>query len=200
MLRDLYLKNSQIPVRYYNDISLVPCNEDLETFKELNDIRNNIKSFVDEGKNLLIYSNNVGNGKTTWSIKLLKAYIDSVQNISFNNRCPALFININKFLNEKKLAFNDKDLQQKVTETEKNILSAKLVVFDDIGVKALSDYDKMNVYYWIDERTNNMKSCIYTTNLSLRRLEGYFDDARIYNRVEGYSIVKEIKDGSNREC
>jgi DNA replication protein DnaC len=200
MLRDLYLKNSQIPVRYYNDISLVPCNEDLETFKELNDIRNNIKSFVDEGKNLLIYSNNVGNGKTTWSIKLLKAYIDSVQNISFNNRCPALFININKFLNEKKLAFNDKDLQQKVTETEKNILSAKLVIFDDIGVKALSDYDKMNVYYWIDERTNNMKSCIYTTNLSLRRLEGYFDDARIYNRVEGYSIVKEIKDGSNREC
>lgn len=200
MLKDLYLKNSQIPVRYYNDISLVPCNEDLETFKELNDIRNNIKSFVDEGKNLLIYSNNVGNGKTTWSIKLLKAYIDSVQNISFNNRCPALFININKFLNEKKLAFNDKDLQQKVTETEKNILSAKLVVFDDIGVKALSDYDKMNVYYWIDERTNNMKSCIYTTNLSLRRLEGYFDDARIYNRVEGYSIVKEIKDGSNREC
>lgn len=200
MLKDLYLKNSQIPVRYYNDISLVPCNEDLETFKELNDIRNNIKSFVDEGKNLLIYSNNVGNGKTTWSIKLLKAYIDSVQNISFNNRCPALFININKFLNEKKLAFNDKDLQQRVTETEKNILSAKLVVFDDIGVKALSDYDKMNVYYWIDERTNNMKSCIYTTNLSLRRLEGYFDDARIYNRVEGYSIVKEIKDGSNREC
>lgn len=65
MLEDTYLKNALIPERYKNNIPLKPGDTDFETFKELDSIRNNIKEFVDSGKNLLICSNNCGNGKTT---------------------------------------------------------------------------------------------------------------------------------------
>lgn len=199
MLKETYLNNSQIPKRYLNDISLIPSVEDEGVFIELNKIKNNINKFVNEGRNLFIYSNNCGNGKTTMATKLLKEYINNVSNTKFKNNCPALFINITNFLNEKKLAITDISLQQKVYDTEQKILSANLVVFDDIGVKNISDYDLGALYYWIDYRTNNMKSCIYTSNLNINSLKNILD-SRLYSRIVNYSILKEIKDGDSREC
>ena len=199
MLRDTYLSNSQIPKRYLEDIQLIPSLIDEDVFLELKDIKDNIKQFVDKGNNLLIYSSNVGNGKTTLSTKMIKEYINSVSNIKFKNNCPALFINVTNFLNEKKLAITDSSLQSKVYDTEQKILSANLVVFDDIGVKNISDYDLGALYYWIDYRTNNLKSCIYTSNLQPSSLKKVLDD-RLYSRIVNYSILKEIKDGDSREC
>lgn len=198
MLRDTYLSNSQIPKRYLEDIQLIPSLIDEDVFLELKDIKDNIKQFVDKGNNLLIYSSNVGNGKTTLSTKMIKEYINSVSNIKFKNNCPALFINVTNFLNEKKLAITDSSLQSKVYDTEQKILSANLVVFDDIGVKNISDYDLGALYYWIDYRTNNLKSCIYTSNLQPSSLKKVLDD-RLYSRIVNYSILKEIKDGDSRE-
>lgn len=196
-LKEVYLNNSLIPKRYLNEISLIPAKVDEQVFKELNNIKLNIREFVDKGENLLICSNNVGNGKTTWSIKFLKEYIDEVQNIKFKNNCPALFINVTNFLNEKKLSISDPELHSKVIDTERKILSAKLVVFDDLGVKDISQFDIGNLYYWIDERTNNMKSCIFTSNLLPKQLRNILDE-RLYSRIVKYSTIKEIKDGDNR--
>jgi len=196
-LKEVYLNNSLIPKRYLNEISLIPAKVDEQVFKELNNIKLNIREFVDKGENLLICSNNVGNGKTTWSIKFLKEYIDEVQNIKFKNNCPALFINVTNFLNEKKLSISDLELHSKVIDTERKILSSKLVVFDDLGVKDISQFDMGNLYYWIDERTNNMKSCIFTSNLLPKQLRNILDE-RLYSRIVKYSTIKEIKDGDNR--
>jgi len=196
-LKEVYLNNSLIPKRYLNEISLIPAKVDEQVFKELNNIKLNIREFVDKGENLLICSNNVGNGKTTWSIKFLKEYIDEVQNIKFKNNCPALFINVTNFLNEKKLSISDPELHSKVIDTERKILSSKLVVFDDLGVKDISQFDMGNLYYWIDERTNNLKSCIFTSNLLPKQLRNILDE-RLYSRIVKYSTIKEIKDGDNR--
>lgn len=199
MLLDTYIKNSLIPKRYLGDIPLYPSKQDEHTFIEINDIKNNIVSFVNNGQNILIYSNNVGNGKTTLATKLLKEYISKVSNISHKNNCPGIFINVTNFLNEKKLAISDETLRSRIYDTEKKILSSNLVVFDDIGVKNISDYDLGALYYWIDYRTNNMKSCIYTSNLHPNQLKGVLD-GRLYSRIINYSILKEIKDGDSRGC
>ena len=196
-LYEIYLNNSQIPKRYLKSISLIPAKQDEQVFKELNDIKLNIKDFVNRGDNLLICSNNCGNGKTTWAIKLLKEYIVDISNTKFKNNCPGLFINVTNFLNEKKLAISDPEMHQKVIETERNILSAKLVVFDDLGVKDISQFDMGNLYYWIDERTNNLKSCIFTSNLMPKQLKTILDE-RLYSRIVKYSTIKDIKDGDNR--
>lgn len=197
MLKDVYINNSNIPKRYLQDISLRPVKEDVETFKELQDIKNNIVDFVNQGKNLFIYSSSVGNGKTTWSTKLLKEYIEQVSSIMFKNNCPALFINVSNFLNKKKLAITNRELSPEVQDLEQKILSAKLVVFDDLGVKDVSSYELNSLYYWIDERTSNLRSCIYTSNLSPQALSMILD-SRIYSRVVNYSEVKEIKAGDFR--
>lgn len=197
MLKDVYINNSNIPKRYLQDISLRPVKEDVETFKELQDIKNNIVDFVNQGKNLFIYSSSVGNGKTTWSTKLVKEYIEQVSGIMFKNNCPALFINVSNFLNKKKLAITNRELVPEVQDLEQKILSAKLVVFDDLGVKDVSSYELNSLYYWIDERTSNLRSCIYTSNLSPQALSMILD-SRIYSRVVNYSEVKEIKAGDFR--
>ena len=198
MLEDIYLKNAMIPERYMSEIVLVPSERDEQTFFELNNIKNNIKDFVDSGKNLLICSNGVGNGKTTWSVKLLKAYIKSVGKIGFSNSTPGLFINVNSFLNEKKLAITDSSIAEKIRQTEKNILSAKLVVFDDIADKSLSEYDINMMYYWLDYRTSNLKSCIFTTNQLPDQLKKSLN-GKVYSRVVNYSVVKYITGRDHRE-
>lgn len=196
-LFDTYINNSNIPKRYLKNITLIPAKVDEQVFKELNEIKIGVKDFVDKGENLLICSNNVGNGKTTWAIKILREYISNVSNVKFKNNCPALFINVTNFLNEKKLAISDPELHSKVIDTERKILTSKLVVFDDLGVKDISQFDMGNLYYWIDERTNNLKSCIFTSNLMPKQLKGVLDE-RLYSRIVKYSTVKEIKDGDNR--
>lgn len=199
MLKDTYLKNSQIPKRYLQDIPLTPSKQDEQVFIELNEIKENIKQFVDNGENLLICSRSCGNGKTTFATKLAKAYIDKVCNYSFPNNTPVLFINVNSFLNEKKLAINDKVLANKLNGIERSILTAKLVIFDDIADKTLSEYDMNTMYYWLDYRTANLKSCIFTSNQLPEQLKNTLN-GKMYSRIVNYSKIKMITDGDHRKC
>lgn len=199
MPKEIYLENSNIPKRYLEDITLVPAKIDENTFIELNDIKTNIVQFVKEHNNLLIYSNKVGNGKTTFATKILKQFINDVSNYSWPGNCPGLYINVNNFLNEKKMAITDRSLQPKILDLESKIIKTALVVFDDVGVKNISDYDLGALYYWIDYRTSNLLSCIFTSNLTPEQMKNYLDE-RLYSRIVKYSIIKEIKDGDNREC
>lgn len=195
-IKDKNLKNSNIPLRYMNNILLSPSVLDEETFNDLNNIKLNIKKFVDDGNNLLICSNNVGNGKTTWATKILKQYIEDLGD-SYFNYPPAFFINVTNMLNEMKLAISNPELQYKINNYEKCILNSNLVIFDDLGVKDFSEYDTNRLYYWIEHRTSNLKSSIYTSNLVPSQLQKALDN-RLYSRIINYSIIKEIKDGDSR--
>ena len=198
MLYDTYIKNSRLPIRYLRDIPLTPSLADEQVFIDLSEIKSNIKSFVDDGKNLLICSNNCGNGKTTMATKILKEYIKEVQGYSFKNNTPALFINVNNFLSDKKNSINDHDKSEQIRKIENCILTAKLVVFDDIADKALTEYDLNSLYYWLDYRTSNLKSCIFTTNMLPDQLKANLS-GKVYSRVVNYSIIKCLTDGDHRE-
>ena len=197
MLRDIYYANSQIPERYLQNIKLQPATVDLETFEALNNIRNNVVEFVKSGKSILICSNKVGNGKSSWGTKILKQYIKEKSSVKVKNNCPALFINVTNFLNKKKIYISNYRLQHEVQLTEQNILESPLVMFDDIGVKNISDFDLGALYYWIDDRTSRLKSCIYTSNLLPNQLKTVLDE-RLYSRIVNYSDIYEIKDGDSR--
>ena len=182
-LEKLYLKNSNIPKRYLEEIKLVPAKVDRQAYLDLNDIRTNVKDFVDHGENLVICSTSVGNGKTTWATKIMKAYISKVSKYAFQKNTPALYINVASFLSEKKQAISDKTLLDHIMDLESKLLTAKLVVFDDLCVRGdTSQYDLSQLYYWIDHRSSNKLSCIYTTNLLPNQLEHALD-ARLYSRL-----------------
>ena len=190
-LNETYLKMACIPIRYQKDEALRPCQSDRLAFKELRTINENIKEFVANGENLLLCSNYCGNGKTTSAIKLLKSYINSI-NAKYDNP-PALYINVPSFLNQKKLAISDKSLLPHVLKMEKDIIKSKLVVFDDIGDKDLKEFDMNSLYYWIDTRTSNLLSCIYTSNQSPRGLSNSLS-GKIYSRVVNLSRIIEFSD------
>lgn len=196
-LYDSYLQQSNLPKRYWSEIDLFPTAQDANAFSELGKFRDQIKEKINSGANLLICSNYVGNGKTTWSSKILKSYLRSVEGVYYDY-APGLFINVTSFLNEKRLAISDPSLAKKVGELEKSILKARLVIFDDVGVRDLSAYDLNNLYYWIDYRTSNLKSCIYTSNLLPQQLRELLDP-RLYDRIVNYSQVVQFQGGSERQ-
>ena len=197
-LEKLYLKNSNIPKRYLEEIKLVPAKVDRQAYLDLSDIRTHVKDFVDNGENLVICSTSVGNGKTTWATKIMKAYISAVNKYAFQKNTPALYINVASFLSEKKQSISDKTLLDHIMDLESKLLTAKLVVFDDLCVRGdTSQYDLSQLYYWIDHRSSNKLSCIYTTNLLPNQL-GHAFDARLYSRVVNYSKIITFEDGDHR--
>lgn len=195
-LKELYIKNSRLPKRYIEEAktaNLQPTTEsDYEAFCYLKKVKENIVSFVRLHHNLLITSEHVGNGKTTWAAKIILHYIDAyAQEYSFKNNTPVLFINIPNFLMKKKMAISDKTVAEEIAEIEKAILTAKIVVFDDIATKVASDYDREVLYSYINYRTDNLMTNIYTSNIFVYNLSEELGE-RIADRVIGYSKCVEL--------
>ena len=194
--RKLYIiKESGLPIRNVENIQLIPEVKDVEAFKQLSLIKDNIVKFVNEGYNLLIYSNNPGNGKTTWASKLGLEYINYICNYATEN--PFIYINLPLYFDIRKASIQDKSLCKEVFETEALIKKAKLVIFDDIGIKDLTEFEKQLFYIWIEYRTSNKKSCIYTSNIYPQNFINIFGP-RIADRIIGYSTIIEIKGQSRR--
>jgi hypothetical protein len=51
---------------------------DRDEFIQLKQIQDNIVNFINEGKNLYIHSNQSGNGKTSWALRLAQSYIKKI--------------------------------------------------------------------------------------------------------------------------
>lgn len=149
-------------------ISLDANNEldikDAQSFKRLSEISNNICKFVDNGNNLFIHSRISGNGKTSWSLEMISKYFNCIWSRS-DTTCRALFISVPKLLIEYKNSIRNPD-NQYISHIEENILTADLVVFDDIAAKVGSEYEINQLLNLIDNRINLGKSNIYTSNLN----------------------------------
>lgn len=201
-LKELYIKNSHIPRRYIEEAqkaNLCPTTkEDEEAFEYLNKVKNNIRLFVKLHHNLLIASPHPGNGKTSWAAKILLHYIlDYAYEYAFPRNTPVLFINVPEYLTKKKLAISDRELAEEISEIEKCIFTAKIVVFDDIATKTATEYDRDMLFMYINNRTDNYLSNIYTTNISAEDLYEVLGD-RLADRVIGYSKHVELNGAGMR--
>ena len=76
-LKNLYTKNSRIPAKYLQDTAFTVPAIDSKSYSNLANIKDKIDLFVKQHQNLLISSNTVGNGKTTWACKILLSYINN---------------------------------------------------------------------------------------------------------------------------
>lgn len=162
-------------------ISLIPDADgtDLDKFIQLKEIQKNIFNFVNKGQNLLLYSANTGNGKTAWAKKLLLSYLNSIVLTSdYIPRC--LFISVPKFLNELKENINKPS--DYITYIKENINTVDLIIWDEIGVKNLSPWEHDLLFSYINNRIENGKSNIYTSNLVPEQLKQILGD-RIYSRI-----------------
>ncbi len=167
---------------------------DLEQFKQLAAIEQNIVDFINEGKNLYLHSANCGNGKSSWSIRLAEAYFNKIW-ARTEVKCRVLFISVPRFL----LALKD-DITTKndyVAYIKENVLEADLVIWDDIAAKMGSEFELTHLLNIIDNRLALGKSNIYTSNLNRQQLYTALGE-RLTSRIANMSIDIELRGADKR--
>jgi DNA replication protein DnaC len=174
------LSNSQ---RKTTDLQLDQTRKDEGAYHDLAEIKKNIVQFVNEGENLYIHSSICGNGKTEWAIKLLQEYFYSIwPETSLTTR--GLFINVPRFLLSLKESISKQSLY--IDHIKDTVLDADLVVWDEVGVKALTEYEHEHLLNLINTRLDIGKSNIYTSNLSKDELRTKMGE-RLYSRIQNMS-------------
>lgn len=181
---------------YYFDCAFIPKDRrikfplridsdglDEKAFSRLSDIEKKIVDFVDKGENLYIYSRNVGNGKTSWALRLSNNYINKVW-YKKPMEPIVLFISVPRFLLELKANISNKSSY--IEHINAYVTNCDLVIWDDIGSKNGTEFEVSHLLSIIDQRINNGKSNIYTSNLNDEELHQLLGD-RLYSRVYNYS-------------
>lgn len=194
MEMDYLIETSNIPKGKQFKNELIPNGIDLQNFRFLREIKDKILNFVKNGENLYIYSQNFGNGKTTWAIKIMQNYFNKIWlGNGFTKR--GLFIHTPTFLTKFKEIINKKD--ESFEELKQQLLAVDLVIWDDIATGKLSDYDHTNLLTYIDQRILAGKSNIYTGNLGEKELVNAVGN-RLKSRIWNNSTVVELKGNDRR--
>lgn len=187
---DYYFTQSHIPEarRIKPTLFIDKDGSDEESFTRLANIEKNIVQFVNGGENLYLYSNNTGNGKTSWALRLAFDYINTAW-LKKPMKPIVLFISVPKFLLDLKANISNKS--EYIQHILENVTDCDLVIWDDIGSKNSTEFEISHLLSIIDQRLNNGKSNIYTSNVSDEDLHQILGD-RLYSRVYNYSIGIQI--------
>lgn len=169
--------------RQYTPLHIDEDGTDREAFNQLKLIEKNIEKFVDAGANLFIYSSTCGNGKTAWALRFLQTYVEKIWYKS-DLRCRVLFINVPRFLLSLKDSISSTN--DYVEHIKKNVLSADIVVFDEVATKSLTVFEHENILSLINARIDMNKSNIYTSNIYGQELREKVGE-RLYSRIVNLS-------------
>lgn len=166
---------------------------DYESFKKLGDIGSHIETFVEDGRQLYIFSEFCGNGKTTWSIRLMWKYFNKIwHRSSFEQK--AIFVSVQKFL------YNCKRSISQTIEGFDNLCEAiskvDLVIWDDLPCGNFTDYEHQILFQYIDDRINCGKANIFTGNHNRTECEQLLGD-KLTSRVFSDYVV-EFREGDKR--
>lgn len=163
-------------------------------FIQVQQIMQNIESFVADGTNLYLHSHTCGNGKTSCAIKLIKAYLDKIWARSAVE-CRALFISVPRFL----LALKDQisNYNEYAEYVKENVIKADIVVWDDIAAKVGTDFELNHLLSLIDTRISLGKSNIFTSNLAKPEIYKALGD-RLGSRICNLSLEIELNGKDKR--
>jgi len=184
------MKNSGLPEAKQKPITLEITdnnNIDLKAFRRLSDIRKDIVNFVEQGKNLYICSEYSGNGKTSWAIKMLHTYFH-YKAVGSYETLRGMFVSVPKLL------LQLKDFNDPVPKSYKdNLEKVDLVIWDDIAVSGISQYDYTQLFTLVDERMLAEKANIFTSNVvGEQELSKIFGN-RLTSRIYYSSEIIELK-------
>lgn len=181
--------------RKYMTLYLDDNGVDLEQFNKLKEIQDNILDFINEGNNLYICSNNCGNGKTSWALRLVQTYFNKIWS-KCKLECKALFINVPKYLLELKDNISEKS--EYIAHIKENVLDCDVVIWDDICNKFGTEFELTNLLNIIDYRISHNKTNIYTSNIFPNDLKQYMGD-RLASRIANCSKIIELKGYDKRQ-
>lgn len=185
------MENSGIPKNKQRSQEL-EAGRDYDEFVKLADIKSDIELFVESGSNVYICSNETGNGKTSWAIKLMLKYFDTVW-AGNGFRIRGYFQHVPTLCNVLKDFDKNHDALKHILET------ADLVVWDDIAASKLSDYDVTQLLSIIDVRISEGKANIYTGNITSHEALVKAVGNRLASRIWNCSEVIEFQGKDRRK-
>ena len=167
---------------------------DLAEFQKLAELEKNMDKFVEAGANLYLHSYNCGNGKTSWSIRLLIGYFNRIW-FKSNFGCQAMFISVPRYLLG--LKENISGHNEYAETINKYVLDADLIVWDDIATKMGTEFELNHLLNIINTRMDNGKANIFTSNLGAKELETSLGE-RLASRIYNKSIDIELHGADKR--
>lgn len=148
----------------YAPITLKPeTRSELEAFRELKKIQDNIAEFTDKGLNVFICGK-TGTGKTSYGIKLLKEYIKTYYYIHPDEygHPTVMYVGMPKLIQ----MFSINRYSAEFTKWVKEMSECFLLLLDDVGYINLSQEFTTILYNIVQYRLENKLSTIYTSNVS----------------------------------
>ena len=167
---------------------------DKKAFIYLSQIEKTIENFVNDGKNLYIYSETTGNGKSSWAIRLMQEYFNAIW-YKTDLDCKGLFISVPKFLLSMKYNITNPDVYY--NHIKDNVFNADLVIWDDICTKMATSFEHEHLLSILDNRIINNKSNIFTSNIPPNKLVDFMGD-RLYSRIINWSQCIQFKGTDKR--
>lgn len=168
---------------------------DYKEFTKLAGIEQDAENFVKEGRNLYIHSTICGNGKSSWAVRILKSYIFKTW-AQGELACKALFVSVPRFLLALKDSISNKN--EYADHIQKYILTADLVIWDDIAAKVGSEFELNHLLSLIETRMSNGKSNIFTSNLDTKAMRDALGE-RITSRICNMSTDIELHGSDKRQ-
>jgi len=171
--------------KYYDDktvhdnLSITP-RENIRRIREI--CLDFIKHFDDTYDNLLFYGP-TGVGKTFLTHCIAKELLDSAHTVVY-------LTSLQLFDILEKNRFHKEDFNT-IDEQVSYIINSDLLIIDDLGTELSNSFTVSQLYYLIEERHNNRRSTIISTNLSFSDLRERYSE-RIFSRFTGYYDFKQI--------
>jgi DNA replication protein DnaC len=192
------LNNSYLPRYQWVEDSLKAL-DDSESFKRLVEIRKDLSHFLSsELNNLVICSSNLGNGKTSWAVKLMLTYIEmqkgkldyvDEKKINVDNYDYCVFCQSVPFLVEMKQFGSNK----KSYEMYQRLCRTNLAIIDDLGAASMSQYDYNIIYAIFEKRLFEGRPTIVTTNFANKESAEKELGPRLVDRIWSNSEIIEFK-------
>lgn len=182
------MKLSGVPESLHHPIRLDCDERDIKQFRRLQEIKDDVDGFVEDGGNLFICSKYTGNGKTSWAIKIMYKLFELEWDVWGPVEPLGLFLYVPEFLTSLKHFSNP--LSDSYLES---IKKAPLVIWDDIGAGKISEYDYTQLLVYINARQQAGKANIFTSNyINMEELTEHIG-GRIASRIFNVSEIVELK-------
>lgn len=183
------LAESGVPKKYFEPQELVLRSVDSDAWNWLEDYRCNVMEHVKNGKSIVITSPIVGNGKTSWAIRLLQRYIAET---ALDGRLVdrAVFC-VSSSMLEIFGDFGYFETSIEFFDYLNRLKKCDLLVIDEIGSGRITQVSYNHFYDLVNYRVDNNLATIYTTNYNDEQIKDALGE-RLYSRIYDMSTVIEF--------
>lgn len=198
LLEALYTQ-SGMPKRYQYPQTLAICPQDAAAYQKVKEYKDNVVERVEAGDGLYLWGQQTGTGKTSLACVIMNEYFRK-KAFSSNLECLGLYLHVPTFLEAWRMSQNDPDRREEMEILVQNALTAKLVIWDDIGAERPSEWVRERLLTVLDRRTGEMLANIFTSNLSVEQLSSADRlGQRFGSRVTGCTEQIQFKGVDRRE-